>query len=224
MNIVVYSVNTGGYDDLKNLTVIDPNVRYILFTDNKYFKSKTWEVNHIDFINHITDSRRIARYLKVNSHLVLPNHDISIWIDHCYTPKINNFKSVLNDNPFENVLCYKHDIRQCIYDESVKVLNDKLDYPELVNKQMQKYRNEGFPTKYGLFDSGFTIRKNNQQINTFNETWWNEIQNGSARDQLSQVYSSWKTNTKITPFKHGNNIYNNPYLNQKVKHPKKWSI
>ena len=50
MKIVVYSVSTGGYDELKTPKVYDPNIRYILFTDNKYFKSDVWEVNHIDFI------------------------------------------------------------------------------------------------------------------------------------------------------------------------------
>ena len=40
--IIVYSVNTGGYDELRSPDVYDPNIRYILFTDNKYFKSDVW--------------------------------------------------------------------------------------------------------------------------------------------------------------------------------------
>lgn len=224
MSIIVYSVNTGGYDELRNPHFVDNKVRYILFTDNKNFKSDIWEVQHVDFLSHLKDSRRIARYIKVNSHSVLPEHDISIWIDHCYKSKTQDFSKLLKDNPFINVMCFKHNERNCIYDESVKVLQDKLDYPELVTKQMEKYRQEGFPKNYGLFDSGFTIRRNNDKVKTFNETWWNEIANGSARDQLSQVYSSWKTNTPINNFSVRGNVYGNPYLTGKLKHPKRWRI
>jgi len=224
MKIIVYSVNTGGYDNFMTPSIIDPNVQYILFTDNKYFKSKVWEVNHVDFISNIKDSRRISRYIKTNSHLVLPTHDISIWIDHCYNPKVNDFSRMLKENNFGDIMSYKHNVRNCIYDESITIINDKLDYPELVKKQMEKYKTEGYPKNHGLFDSGFTVRKNNDKVKLFNETWWNEILNGSARDQLSQVYSSWKTKIPINSFIHGNNIYNNPYLNEQIKHPKRWTI
>ena len=226
MKIVVYSVSTGGYDELKTPKVYDPNIRYILFTDNKYFKSDVWEVNHIDFIEDDLDNRRKARYLKINPHLVLPNHDISIWVDHCYVPRFNNTQELLNEINFFNndIMCYNHDVRQCIYSESEEVKSQRLDYSEVVNSQMLKYRMEGFPHNYGLFDSGFTIRKNNEKVNEFNNIWWNEVKNFSARDQLSQVYSSWKTDVKIFPIPVGNSIYINKYLNPKIKHPKKWLI
>lgn len=223
MKIIVYSVNTGGYDNLYSPKICDPNVRYILFTDNKYFKSKIWEVNHVDFLSEIKDNRRIARYVKINSHLVLPSHDISIWIDHCYSPRINNFEKMLKENPFESIMSYRHDCRNCIYDEAKKIISDKLDYELTVKKQMEKYLLESFPKNIGLFDSGFTVRKNDDKVKLFNDTWWSEISNGSARDQLSQVYSSWKTKVPISSFSVGSSIYSNPYLNPKIKHPKKWS-
>ena len=105
MKIVIYSVSTGGYDELKTPKVFDPNVRYILFTDNKYFKSNVWEVNHVDFLDNDLDNRRKARYIKLNPHLVLPNHDISIWIDHCYVPRFNNTIELLNEIKFFETHC-----------------------------------------------------------------------------------------------------------------------
>jgi hypothetical protein len=224
--IIVYSVNTGGYDELRSPDVYDPNIRYILFTDNKYFKSSVWEVNHIDFVDSKLDNRKKARYIKINPHLVLPNHDISIWVDHCYKPRFNNAEEFLKEIGFfnNNIMSYKHDVRQCIYSESEEVKQQRLDYDDIVNSQMSRYRIEGFPRNYGLFDSGFTIRKNNEKVNEFNDIWWNEVNNFSARDQLSQVYSSWKTDIKIEPISIGTSIYINKYLNPKIKHPKKWLI
>ena len=188
--IIVYSVNTGGYDELRSPDVYDPNIRYILFTDNKYFKSDVWEVNHIDFVDSKLDNRKKARYIKINPHLVLPNHDISIWVDHCYKPKFNNAEEFLKEIGFfnNNIMSYKHDVRQCIYSESEEVKQQRLDYDDIVNSQMSRYRIEGFPRNYGLFDSGFTIRKYNKVVNEFNDIWWSEVKNFSARDQLSQVY------------------------------------
>ena len=226
MNFIIYSANIGGYDQFNTPTIIDKSARYILFTDNKYFKSKIWEIYHIDFIDKNLDNRKKARYIKTNPHLVLPNHEINIWIDHCYIPRFNDVNNLLKEINFNNnnIMCYRHNVRTCIYTEANVVKTDKLDYPNIVDEQMNKYKMEGFPSKYGLFDSGFTIRKNNELVNKFNETWWNEIKNHSGRDQLSQIYSSWKTNVSITPISNGGNIYSNKYLNPKIKHPKKWSV
>lgn len=224
MSVIVYSVNTGNYDDLRTPTYYDPNVRYILFTDNKYFKSDIWEIYHTDFLNWLPDKRRIARYIKINSHLILPNHDISIWIDHCYPPKFNDVNLMFNKIGLSNneIMCFKHDVRNCIYDESKVVKSMNLDYPILIDKQINRYISENFPPKLGLFDSGFMIRRNNDNVSKFNSIWWDEVNNNSARDQLSQVYSSWKSNVPIHPIQRGVSIYNNEFLYPKIKHPKKW--
>ena len=66
-------------------------------------------------------------------------------------------------------MSYKHDVRQCIYSESEEVKQQRLDYDDIVNSQMSRYRIEGFPRNYGLFDSGFTIRKYNKVVNEFND-------------------------------------------------------
>lgn len=221
MNIV-YSANIGGYDEFKIPTIIDPNTRYILFTDNKYIKSKVWEIYHIDFIDKNLDNRKKARFIKLNPHLVLPNHDISIWIDHCFTPKFNNTNKFLDEIKFNenDIMCYKHDIRNCIYHESEIIKGKKLDDINVVNKQILKYQNEKFPFNYGLFSTGFMIRKNNNNIIHFNKIWWDEVNNHSGRDQLSQTYASWRTNVKITPITNIGNVYSNKYLTSKIKHSK----
>jgi hypothetical protein len=121
-------------------------------------------------------------------------------------------------------MCYKHNVRNCIYDESSVVIENKLDYADVVKSQMSKYREEGYPEKYGLFDSGFMIRKNNEFTSYFNQTWWEEVRDYSGRDQLSQVYAAWKVGIDICKNPIGNSIYSNEFLTPKVKHPNKWSL
>lgn len=225
MKIVIYSVNTGSYDQFMDPPIIDPNVRYILFTDNKYYRSNIWEVNHVDFIDQSLDTRKKARFVKLNPHKILPKHDISIWVDSCYKTKFSNTENFLKEISFnDGIMCFKHNERNCIYDEAKVVVKDKLDYAKIVEQQMNRYKSEGFPKNYGLFDSGFTIRSNNDSVNKFNERWWLELNTNSSRDQLSQVYSSWVTNIKINPINVLGSIYENKYLTKKIKHPKRWTV
>lgn len=227
MKIVIYSANIGGYDDFKTPINYDKNVRYILFTDNKYFKSDIWEVCHLDFLKEPLDNRKIARYLKTNPHLVLPDHDISIWIDHCFTPIFNDSKDLLKKFSFtenKNIMIYKHSFRTCLYDEAKEVLRQKLDSPEIVNNQISRYREEGFPSNLGLFETGVIVRRNNNRVNEFNNLWWNEIKNGSGRDQLSNMYASWKLSLDIDRIPYGNSCYKNPFLEPKTKHNLKITV
>jgi len=226
MKVIVYTANINSYDNFNNLAVEDPNVRYILFTDNKYYSSDVWEICHTDFIDKNLDSRRVARYLKTNPHKLLPNHDISIWIDYSNPPKFNDVSKMLREINFykSDIMCYKHDERNCIFAEANVVKKLKLDYPDVIDKQMKKYRNEGYPENNGLFVTSFLIRKNNPTVNLFNEIWWNEIKNNSARDQLSQVYSAWKCGITIDSIKIDKSVYSNRYLKSKIPHPQKWTI
>jgi len=213
MSSIIYSVNIGGYDNLISPKIYDKNIRYILFTDNKYFKSNVWEICHIDFLNNL-DNRLKSRYIKLNPGKVLPPHDNSLWVDNNIIPNISNFNDFLVNIKFlgNNIMLFKHRIRSCIYEESKKVLDLKKEIPNVVKKQMEKYISEGYPKNYGLFETGFMIRNNNKETNEFNEFWWNEVLNGSGRDQLSQMYSSWKTSTKITPINIGNdNVLKNRF-------------
>lgn len=215
MKIIVYTANIGEYDLFNHPSVVDPNVRYILFTDNKFFKSDVWEVCHIDFLEWLPDDRLKSRYIKINPHIILPEHDISIWIDHTFTPKVSNFANMLKENNFDSISIYKHRIRKCIYDEGHKVIEAKKEHPSIVDKQMNKYKDEGYPKNNGLFETGFIFRKNDEKLKTYNNIWWSEIINGSGRDQLSQNYVSWKTGISVTPIKKGKSVYDNPYLSYK---------
>jgi len=191
-------------------------------TDNKIIKSDVWEINHIDFLPQDITDRKKARYLKLNPHKVLPDHDISIWIDHCFTPRFDNAHKLLKDMLFfkmkSEIMIFKHSWRTCIYAEAAEVLLQKLDESEVVNNQMTRYMSEGFPQNLGLYETGFIVRNNNEHVNEFNDVWWSELSRGSGRDQLSNMYASWKTKLPISRLEMGKSCYDNPFLEPKVKH------
>jgi hypothetical protein len=59
------------------------------------------------------------------------------------------------------------------------------------------------------------FRENNDKVNKFNDVWWSEILRHSGRDQLSQVYSSWKVGAPIKPVVGFDTVYNNEFLEKK---------
>jgi len=222
---IIYSVNIGGYDNFNTPRLVDSNVRYILFTDNKIIKSKVWEIQHVDFLSNL-DNRKKARYIKLNPHKILPNHEVSLWVDHNLIPKIGNFKIFLKNIGWDsnkNIMAYKHRIRNCIYDECQKVIEIKKESETIAKKQIEKYKTEGFPKNYGLFETGFLLRRNNEENSKFNDLWWNEVNLGSGRDQLSQMYVSWKLNLKINEIGLGESAYKNQF-SESVGHIKNFKI
>lgn len=209
--IIIYSVIIGDYDKLIDPKIFDKNIKYILFTDNNNLTSNVWDVKYIDVVD---TPQKTARYYKLNPHIVLPEHKINIWVDGSLTPKFSDAEKLLNDINFDGktIMCYRHYERNCTYDESDMVVRLKLDDPTKVAYQMEGYYNEGLPMDFGLFETGFMIRENNEKINRFNELWWQEVLNKSHRDQLSIMYVSWKTKIKVSPILVGFSVRTNNFL------------
>lgn len=191
--IVVFTCISGNYENLKEINNIEPNIDYICFTNNKKITSKRWEIRNIpDYLNELDEVRK-ARCIKVLPHIFLPEYDVSLWIDGNIEIKGNLTEFINEHIEKSNFLTTKHPDRICVYDESVAVLKLKKDDESIVNKQMDKYRRQLYPEKYGMVQTNVILRKHNEKeiIKICNE-WWNEILKHSKRDQLSFNYVCWK--------------------------------
>lgn len=91
---------------------------------------------------------------------------------------------------------------------------------------MVKYQNDGYLSQNGPVMTNMIFRKHTKIINDFNELWWNEIKNGSRRDQLSfnYVLSKSKISIDLRPIHvtfndifHNKNYYKNIYSYHQVK-------
>ena len=198
--IVVYTCITGGYDNLIQPKKTD-GVDYVCFTDNTNVDPKGWELRPMpDGLEGLSKVKQ-QRMVKVLAHRYLPEYDISIWVDGSVEVKddVKEFiKPFIHDG--HSVFIPEHPARSCIYKECETVKKIKKDTTDLPDKQMKKYREEGFPEKYGLVQSNIMVRwHNNEDCKEVMEVWAKEIRNFSHRDQLSFNYALWKT--KATCFK-----------------------
>jgi hypothetical protein len=196
-NIEIYTSITNGYDiernDIKSIKVVPT------------------------FKNPIKDVRKC----KILSHEYI-DADISIWVDGNIYPLIDDKELVDKYLGDSDMALFKHPYRDCIYDEFGIVSKLKYDLPEILDNQMTKYKISGYPEKNGLCETGFLIRRNNEKVNNFNETWWNEVLLNSHRDQLSFNYVLDKFPDLKVNYIEGN-IRNHSDFKY-VNHPKHYSF
>ena len=216
---VVYTCITDGYDTLLDPMYICSGFDYICFTDNPNLESDIWEIRPLPSETEGLSQIKKQRYVKISPHKVLGEYDFSIWVDGNVTLKGDLNKlidSVVQDDC--SIYVPKHPKRNCIYDEVVAVLKLKKDKSENISPQIERYKKEGFPKNCGLLQSNILLRKhNNDDCIKIMEEWFEELKNGSHRDQLSFNYVCWKN--KDVKIKYLDKyIYKSEYFNWSGKH------
>lgn len=216
--MVTYTAIFGGYDIFREG---GNEGRKVLFTDSKevYYDTTPWEVVHCGS-RAFDDPTRAARHKKALSHHLFPTEEYSLWVDGSLELKQNFneelLKSILGD--FDMAI-YPHNQRNCAYQEARACKKHNKDSHDVIDTQMKRYREDGFPEGMGLPASAFLIRRNTPQVSEFNDMWWDEIQRGSKRDQLSFNYCLWKLGMEVKWIRSGN-IFKNAYFDVHRYHPR----
>jgi hypothetical protein len=186
MKKACFCVIIGNYDTLKLPFIVNSEWDYYCITDQD-ITSKFWKIIKID---SALDSKYQSRYIWTHFDKFI---DCDIIVKHDANMIIINDLDYLLDflTPEIDIVLAKHEKRNCIYDESIAVVNKFPNSKELVNNQMIKYRELGFPENYGLHYQGIRVMRNNEKIRKFNELWWEEISTNCWRDQLSFDFVRW---------------------------------
>jgi hypothetical protein len=147
-----------------------------------------------------------------------------LWIDGNILVKddINELLNYLDDC---NYATYNHgqnqlDPRMCIYDEGTTILNlghknggNYKDNPHLIESQMQRYKDEGYPKNNGLVVQMEVLRRHNEtDVVDSMEDQWVELKYNSKREQLSFNYIAWKNKLKFS-YIQGDSRHNKYFIN-----------
>jgi len=210
---VIYTAIFGGKDNLIEPKYIPEGCDFVCFTDDENLKSNIWQVKKVE--STFDDPVRNARMYKVLPHKYLSEYKISVWVDgnllvrgdvneliRKYLENVNLaiFDHNQHTKRWKKLFWVKDksDCRDCVYDEVEYLLKMEKegkykDDPELMKNQVEKYRKEGYPEHNGLAVTMVILRRHNElDIIKTMEDWWEEIKNGSRRDQLSFNYVVWK--------------------------------
>ena len=212
--ICVYTCITGNYDDLKeiNKSVYEENIDYYCFTNNKNFKSDTWKIIYIsddDLDNHL-----LSRKIKILGHEIINNnYDISVWIDGAASLNLKITDFLNNECDFKNyeLFCFRHSVRDCIYQEAKACIQLMKDNPEIIRRQVNFLKSENYPENYGLCEMGLFARDlHSEKVTKTMEIWFDMLLKYSKRDQLSFMYSVYKTDVKLQQL--DLNVFDNKYF------------
>lgn len=192
--IVCYTCITGNYDILKQPYVVSKNIDYICFTDNIHMHSGVWKSLPIpDELKYLNNVKK-QRIIKICPHRYLKDYDISIWVDGNIQIKDDLNKFIAQYDLNENFLYTRiHPKRNCIYDEADTVIKMHKDCDDIIQKQLDTYKCDGYPKHIGMVETGILLRKHNDnKCQLLCNDWATELLKYSHRDQLSFNYVCWK--------------------------------
>jgi len=195
--VAVYTAIFGGYDSPPIVAAPDERIRYILFTEQPDLKAPPpWEIRSVPRI--FVDPQLDARRIKILPHLFLPDFDVSVWIDaNSRLLRLTN-DDVRRISECADFVLRRHEFRACVYREADAVLWHRLDSPSRVKRQLENYRSEGFPERFGLHQTAFLVRRHLQEnCVRFARSWWDQVFNYSKRDQLSFDYVRWTLDLSV---------------------------
>lgn len=192
--IVCYTCITGGYDSLKQPQVVDEDVDYVCFTDVMQVNAGVWQTMSIPDELKLLSNVKQQRVVKICPHRWLSKYDVSVWVDGNFLIKgsISQFVSQydLSKVPFYTRV---HPCRDCIYEEAKACLALKKDLSGKVQKQVEKYKEQGYPAHSGMAETNIILRKHNDsKCKIIDNYWAAELLANSHRDQLSFNYICWR--------------------------------
>ena len=188
--MIVYTIIYNNYDNLKEPTVVDPDCEYIVFSNTPQ-KSKVWKWMEVG-MSEIKDQRKIKITGPTNRVSSAYSIKDNLYIDASILIRCK--PSIFCAQLEGDLVMLQHRGRDCIYKEGAAVLDYGKEEPEIVKEQLDKYRDEGYPECYGLIQTGWMLRRFNQDVADFSFAWWEEVKTHSKRDQLSFNYVAWKLN------------------------------
>lgn len=220
MNILIYTSITNNHDNLKLQPTFkedkDVSIQYTAYLDKETtvlaVKSDAvvqWGIRNA--VDKFKDPKRNCQVHKVLSHLYTFDFEYSIWIDGSVLLKAPITK-LIEDNIMgsADIALLKHSERDCIYQEAKDCIEFKLDSPEVIDEQMNKYTQTGFPENFGLSETPAIIRRNTRNVMAFNNLWWAILTRYSKRDQLSFDFVRWTLAMPVNYIE--GNIHDNKYF------------
>ncbi len=203
-NHVIYTVLTGGYDDVLQPLVIDNRFDYILFSnDIKDGDAGIWKVRPIPTI--VNDcGKRLSRYPKTHPEELLSEYKASLYIDAniyiCDQWVYDRFVELFEQNIEYAGIKLVLTGRDCIYEHSFDMCQTLVEHDYIAIKQCHELYKQGFPQHFGLNENNVIFRIHNEKMKKTDEEWWEWILNYSNRDQFSYMFCLWKNDVKINYF------------------------
>lgn len=186
---VVYTVITDLKYRLPPIVERTSGWDFVCFTNQKLHSSE-WEVRKFD---GDLDAKRLSRKPKILYHQFVNDYERSIFLDSKFVVRLNLDGFMDKWLGEADMAVMSHNKRRCVYQEAQKLKELGLDSASVIDKQVARYKAEGFPSNWGLYAPGITLRRHgSKSVERCMEKWFEELISFSHRDIMSLVYALWK--------------------------------
>ncbi|MEY0174295.1 glycosyltransferase domain-containing protein [Providencia rettgeri] len=195
--ILIYTAITGGYDSLNPVLAEEPNVDYICITDYNFTGNIPSPWRHIRLPPSKLSNKNLARFCKINPHILFPYYNTSIWIDG--NVSIKQPLSLLAFEVLKNhkIASYEHWGRDQTEQEFYECARCGFDFAWKLKRQSTRYILDGY-TSPNFFENNVIFRNHmDKKIIDMQNIWWKEYILGGKRDQYSFTYSAYKASVNI---------------------------
>lgn len=190
--VCAYTVLLGGYERLTEQPVAHRSgVDFLCFTDDPTLESETWSIRQLTPL-FPGDAVRSQRQAKIQAHAILPEYDVSLYLDNSVllrrTPEEILEAFLPEDAP---MAIAAHSFRQTVGDEFRVVVSLGLDRADRCEEQERHYRDHD-PESLGLRPlwSGILLRRHlDPRVVEAMNAWFLHVLRYSRRDQLSSHYA-----------------------------------
>jgi hypothetical protein len=221
MKTCIYTAIAGQHTTLKPAIEI-PGVNWIAFLDvNSFIQDGNvgtgWTAARLP--ERFKHPRMDAKWARMNPEFLLPEYDVTIWIDGSFQIRSPDFVpwvlEAVGRSSYGFAL-FQHPERDNIYDEYAMSLTHRKYDGERMEEQVAHYKWNGLPADHGLWATGIMGRRKNDVLRSINQQWMNENIVWSWQDQLSLPFVLWKHRSwhcnGYKPEPLPGNIYDSPYF------------
>ena len=195
---VVFTALFGKYESLNELVISkNPGTRYVCFTDDSSLFSKTWEVIVLETMTQAHPSRS-SREIKMLGHKYFPEGTRTLYIDNTVRLKVDG-SIVLEEWLMNSNRAFMHHYsRKTVRGEFFICSAYGLDDQNRIWDHY-KYYKKNYPTVLNQRPhwGGMIARVNSTETDKFMETWKQQFDTFTKRDQLSINISSIISGVRI---------------------------
>lgn len=214
--MVVYTCITAGYDEVQSAPRID-NLEFVLVTDLAPQRAEGWNIRPLPA--GAGTGALANRFIKMHPEQLFQDYDISIYVDG--NVKVSGDIAPIARSAMESgdIALFEHPFRRCLYLEAQECAAIGYDWCWTINRQMRRYREDGYPVSHGLYEANVIVRRHHSPgVRKLMAAWWSEYTNGVRRDQLSLSYLSWKLKVPIVSLGLSEMRSGGKYLSMKEGH------
>ena len=191
------------FDSLAPIQSPIPGWDYICFTNLALPQTLGWKIVQRPLSE---EPKLAAKRVKWQSHIVLQDYDIAIWVDAYLAPNVQYDtllqRWLLQMMERRAVIGHrKHKDRDCVYEECDAVIRFKRDTPEHVEALRQQAIIAKIPKHSGLYDTNIVVRFHKyKELQEISDKVMKVLETITYRDQLAipLVYTSHKFNSFYT--------------------------